>query len=62
MNHSAPEFKTKFTIWKKTMTCICGEKLSLDILGKNFKEHITTNPRHLKLLRKLWKIKNRQKI
>ena len=43
------------------MTCVCGEELSLDILGKNFKKHITEDPIHLKYLRKLWRIKQRQK-
>tara|TARA_R100001509_G_C4807307_1_gene195213 strand:+ start:300 stop:530 length:231 start_codon:yes stop_codon:yes gene_type:complete len=49
-----------FKIWKRTMTCICGAELSLDILGKNFKQHITEDPRHLKYLRKLWRKKQKQ--
>ena len=49
-----------FKIWKRTMTCICGQELSLDILGKNFKKHITEDPVHLKYLRKLWKKKQKQ--
>ena len=48
-------------MWRKSMTWICGEELSLDILGKNFKKHITEHPRHLKYLRKLWKKKERQR-
>jgi hypothetical protein len=46
---------------RETMTCICGEELSLDVMGKNFKKHITENQIHLKYLRKLWRIKQKQK-
>tara|TARA_R100000084_G_C4583014_1_gene114707 strand:- start:483 stop:713 length:231 start_codon:yes stop_codon:yes gene_type:complete len=49
-----------FKIWKRSMTCICGAELSLDILGKNFKQHITEDARHLKYLRKLWRKKQKQ--
>ena len=54
------ENKKDFKIWTKSMTCICGEELHLDILGKNFKKHITEHPRHLKHLRKLNRIKQKQ--
>ena len=46
--------------WKRSMTCICGQEIKLDFLGKNFKKHITENEVHLKYLRKLWKKKQKQ--
>ena len=54
------EINRDFKIWKRSMTCICGAELSLDILGKNFKRHITEDPTHLKYLRKLWRKKQKQ--
>ena len=50
----------EFKVWHKTMKCICGQELSLDILGKNFEKHIKTDPTHLKYIHKLWKIKQKQ--
>ena len=50
----------EFKVWHKTMKCICGQELSLDILGKNFEKHIKTDPIHLKYIHKLWKIKQKQ--
>lgn len=46
--------------WQKTLTCICGKEIKLDFLGKNFKNHISTDPTHLKLLKKQQKIKAKQ--
>lgn len=44
----------------KTLDCICGKLITLDIMGKNFEKHIKTDPTHLKYIHKLWKIKQKQ--
>ena len=48
-----------FKIWFRTLDCPCGEKVTLDILGKNFGNHIKDNPSHLKYMAKLWKTKRK---